>query len=71
VAQLLCSAGWFPSGKFLEFLNHRLKSPTVALVVLISRREPHHLTFEAQEFIPGFNCYIWIYKFHNDRLVRT
>ena len=55
----------------MEFLNDRLKSTTVALVVLVSRREPHHLTFEAQEFIPGFNCYIWIYKFHNDRLVRT
>jgi hypothetical protein len=55
----------------MEFLNDCFESTTVALIVLVSGCELHHLTFETQEFIPGLNCYIWIYKFHNDRLVRT
>ncbi len=48
----ICSS---PSGRLPELLNGGLESTQVALVVLVSWRKPHHLTFEPLKVLNGSN----------------
>ncbi|MGA7294429.1 MAG: hypothetical protein WBW53_11550 [Terriglobales bacterium] len=55
VEELFRDVSAFTSGKFLKLLNIGSESTAVALVIFVSRRPLHHLTFEHLKAGPGFD----------------